>query len=238
MDKAILITGAAARIGRVLTCGLADDGWRVAIHYNNSGEAAQKLADEIDNALIVQADLTKTEAVETLVDRCVKALGAPLTALINNASTYIPDSAKDYNGDDFDTHLAVNLKAPLALAKQFAQHVAQGEKGCIINIIDQRVLRPSPEFFTYGVSKSALYAATKTMAQTFAPNIRVNAIGPGPTLQSIYQSDSEFTDEAKNTLLGEGSPPETILHAARYLLSANAVTGQMIAVDGGQHLGG
>jgi len=246
MNKAILITGAATRIGRVLASGLADDGWRVAIHYNKSEQAAQKLASEIGNAVSVQADLTKADAVKTLISRAHEALGEPITALINNASIYAPDDAKNYNEDAFEAHLAVNLKAPLRLAQRFSQHLAQderesekeGEKGCIINIIDQRVLRPAPGFFTYGVSKSALYAATKTMAQTFAPNIRVNGIGPGPTLKSLYQSDDEFTREAKNTLLGRGSPPETILHAVRYLLSASAVTGQMIAVDGGQHLGG
>ncbi len=238
MDKTILITGAAARIGRVLACGLADDGWRIAIHYNTSGHAAQKLADEIGNAVIVQADLTKASAVKSLISRAHKMLGTPLTALINNASLYVADDAKEYDEDIFEAHMAVNLKAPLRLTQQFSQHLAQDEKGCVINIIDQRVLRPTPEFFTYGISKSALYAATKTMAQTFAPNIRVNAVGPGPTLQSIYQSNNEFTREATNTLLGEGSPPDTILHAVRYLLSATAVTGQMIAVDGGQHLRG
>lgn len=238
MNKAILITGAATRIGSVLAKGLADDGWRVAIHYNGSGGAAQKLAQELGNAVTVQADLTNAGDVKTLVSRARKALGTSITALINNASTYAPDDAKNYSGEAFDLHLSVNLKAPLRLAQHFAEQLPSGEKGCILNIIDQRVLRPAPDFFTYGVSKSALYAATKTMAQTFAPNIRVNAIGPGPSLKSIYQSETEFAAEAKNTLLGTGSPPETILHAVRYLLSATAVTGQMIAVDGGQHLAG
>jgi len=237
MTKTILITGAATRIGRVLASGLAGDGWRVVIHYNGSGEAAKELAQRLGTAVTVQADLSEAGEVETLVNRAAKALQAPLTALINNASTYTPNTAADYNQDDFNTHLNVNLKAPLALAQQFSEQLPNGEKGCILNIIDQRVLRPAPDFFTYGVSKSALYAATKTMAQSFAPNIRVNAIGPGPTLKSIYQSEPEFTREAKNTLLGAGSPPDTILHAVRYLLSATAVTGQMIAVDGGQHLG-
>ncbi len=171
------------------------------------------------------------------MERTVRALKAPVTALINNASTYTPDNAADYSEDDFNTHMNVNLKAPLALAQQFAKQLPSEGNGSVINIIDQRVLRPTPDFFTYSVSKSALYAATKTMAQTFAPNIRVNAIGPGPSLKSVYQSGAEFAEEVKNTLLGTGSPPNTILDAARYLLSANAVTGQMIAVDGGQHLG-
>jgi len=238
MNKTVLITGAATRIGRVLASGLASDGWRVAIHYNSSGNAAQKLAQEIGNAVTVQADLSEAQDLKTLMVRTTRALKAPVTALINNASTYTPDDAVNYSEEAFDLHLSVNLKAPLALAQQFAKQLPGGEKGCIVNIIDQRVLRPAPDFFTYSVSKSALYAATKTMAQNFAPNIRVNAIGPGPTLKSVYQSEAEFTNEAKNTLLGTGSPPDTILHAARYLLSASAVTGQMIAVDCGQHLAG
>ena len=237
MIKTVLITGAATRIGCVLAKGLAADGWRVVIHYNSSEEAATKLANEIGNAAIVQADLTDQNDVESLMTNAAQAIDAPITALINNASTYKPDSATDYKSSDFDNHLAVNLKAPLRLAHQFAKQLPESENGCIINMIDQRVLRPTPSFFSYGVSKSALFAATKTMAQSFAPTIRVNAVGPGPTIQSIYQSDEDFTREAQNTLLGNGSPPETILGAVRYLLSANAVTGQMIAVDGGQHLG-
>lgn len=235
--KTVLITGAAARIGSVLAKGLAKDGWRAVIHYNSSENAAAKLATEIRNAAIVQADLTNQSDVENLIENAAQAIGAPLTALINNASTYKPDTAKDYSPDDFDNHLDVNLKAPVRLAHQFAAQLPKGENGCIINMLDQRVLRPTPSFFTYGVTKSALFAATKTMAQSFAPNIRVNAVGPGPTLKSIHQDDAEFAQEAAQTLLGAGSPPETILSAVRYLLSASAVTGQMIAVDGGQHLG-
>jgi len=236
MSKTVLITGAATRIGRVLAKGLADDGWRVVIHYNSSEVAASELAGEIGNAAIIQADLTDAKSVETLIDHAANAIGTPLTALINNASTYVPDTAADFDQNALDNHLSVNLKAPLILSKKFAQGLPDNAKGCIINMIDQRVLRPAPDFFTYGVSKSALYAATKTTAQTFAPNIRVNAVGPGPTLQSIHQTDADFTKEKAQTLLGEGSPPETIVDAVRYLLSATAVTGQMIAVDGGQHL--
>lgn len=226
----------------MLAKGLAADGWRVVIHYNGSKDAAAKLANEITQfsnirSAIIQADLTDQNHVENLVANAAQAIGSPITALINNASTYKPDSANDYSPKDLDNHLAVNLKAPLRLAHQFAKQLPNGEKGCIINMIDQRVLRPTPNFFSYGVSKSALFAATKTMAQSFAPNIRVNAVGPGPTIQSIYQSDEEFKQEAAQTLLGAGSPPDTILGAVRYLLSASAVTGQMIAVDGGQHLG-
>ena len=240
MSKAILITGAATRIGRVLAQGLSADGWAVAIHYHSSKDEATTLAAELENAVIVQADLANADSVETLIARAAHKVGAPLTGLINNASTYIPDSADDYSPDDYNTHMDVNLKAPLRLAHQFAKQLpslnSNDKSACIINMIDQRVLRPTPDFFTYGVSKSALFAATKTMAQAFAPSIRVNAVGPGPTLQSIHQSDAEFVRERTSTLLGNGSPAETILDAVRYLLSATSVTGQMIAVDGGQHL--
>jgi len=236
MSKTVLITGAATRIGHTLAKGLSADGWGVVIHYNRSGDAASELAAELGNAAIVQADLTDINAVETLIYRASQTIGAPLCTLINNASTYAPDNAKDFSNETFDNHMDVNLKAPLRLAHHFSRQIADDRNGCIINMIDQRVLRPTPEFFSYGISKSALFAATRTMAQSFAPNIRVNAVGPGPTLQSIHQSDAEFAHEVADTLLGSGSPPDTILDAVRYLLSATSVTGQMIAVDGGQHL--
>jgi len=233
----MLITGAATRIGRVLAKGLAADGWHVVIHYNNSKSQAVELAAELGNdTAIVQADLSKATDVENLVDQAAQTIGTPLTALINNASTYTPDGAQDFNDSDFSNHIDVNLKAPLRLSQKFAAQLPGGQNGCIINIIDQKVLRPSPKFFTYSVSKSALHSATKTMAQAFAPYIRVNAIGPGPTLQSQFQTDTEFAAEVAQTLLEIGSPPATILHAVRYLLCAESVTGQMIAVDGGQHL--
>ncbi|MEE9272620.1 MAG: SDR family oxidoreductase [Robiginitomaculum sp.] len=241
MTKAILITGGAARIGAYLSKGLAADGYQVAIHYNSSKKTPQNLVQDIQSegrkAVCVQADLTNASDVETLISRAAKAIGCPLTALINNASTYAPDKADKFSASDFDNHMDVNLKAPIVLAKTFTAALPEHESGTIINMIDQRVLRPRPDFFTYSLSKAALLTATKTMAQSFAPRVRVCGIGPGPTIQSVHQSDEEFNAEVQNTLLGNGSPPETILHAARYLLSAKAVTGQMIAVDGGQHLG-
>ena len=236
MNKTILITGAATRIGRVLATGLSQDGWRVIIHYNRSVKAAEDLASQLDGAIPIQADLSRADEAPNLINKSAQALGTPLTALINNASTYLPDSAADFTGEGFDNHMAVNVKAPLLLSQHFAKQLPKNIDGCIIHMIDQRVLRPSPEFFTYSVGKNALFAATKTMAQSFAPNIRVNAVGPGPTFKSIHQSDAEFTQEKASTLLGAGSPPDSILDAVRYLLKAKTVTGQMIAVDGGQHL--
>ena len=240
MTGAILITGAGARIGRILTEGLAKDGWAVGIHYNRSRSSAEALAGELRSngheAAAIGANLAIPDELNSLVGRAANALGRPLTALINNASTFDPDAASGVSRGLFDHHMNINLFAPISLARDFAAQLPAGTTGAIINMIDQRVLRPDPEFFTYALSKASLHWATKTMAQSFAPNIRVNAIGPGPTLQSEHQSPAEFSQEASSTPLGIGSPPRQILGGVRYLLAAQAVTGQMIAIDGGQHL--
>lgn len=238
--KAVLITGAGARVGAHLARGLAAQGWAVAIHYNRSKNGAETLAKDITSkggrAAIVQANLFVPQDLESLVSRASQALGSPLTALINNASTFENDDAKTFSNMDFDYHMSVNLRAPLRLAQQFAIQLPDGAYGSIINMVDQRVLNPDPSYFTYGISKAALYAATKTLAQSLAPHIRVNAIGPGPTLQNKAQTEDEFKLEASSTLLGKGSSPDNLLGAALYLLGAEAVTGQMLTVDGGQHL--
>jgi len=238
--KSILITGAGARVGAHLARGLAAKGWAVAIHYNRSREGAEALAAEITSnggmAAGVQANLFVPQDVESLIGRACQILGVPLTALINNASTFENDSADSFSNAEFDYHMNVNLRAPLRLSQHFAAQLPKGTSGAIINMIDQRVLHPDPSYFTYGVSKAALYSATKTLAQALAPDIRVNAIGPGPTLQNKAQSADEFSAESKATLLGQGSSLDDLLEAAEYLLSAKAVTGQMLTVDGGQHL--
>lgn len=212
----------------------------MAIHYNRSRKGAEALVNEITeqggHAAIVQGNLFVPQDLDNLVIRASEALGQPLTALINNASTFEDDRAEDFTRASYDFHMDINLRAPVMLAQQLAAQLPKGEMGSIINMIDQRVLNPDPSFFTYALSKSALYSATKTLAQSLAPYIRVNAIGPGPTLKNHTQTDNDFAEEAASTLLGEGSPPESLLEAARYLLNAQSVTGQMIAVDGGQHL--
>ena len=240
MSGAILITGAGTRIGAALEEGLAADGWAVCIHYNRSKDKANAVQARITKAggraITVQANLNVPHDRDTLVARASALIGQPLTALINNASTFSPDTATDFTDAMLDHHLDTNLRAPLHLAKHLADQLPEAKTGSIINIIDNRVLRPAPDYFTYSLSKSGLYGATKTMAQTLAPRLRVNGIGPGPTLKNKYQSQADFDKELSQTLTGKGSPPDTILGAARYLLSATAVTGQMIAVDGGQHL--
>lgn len=234
MGRSVLITGAGARVGAHLAKGLAADGWHICIHYLRSETRAQTLADQITaaggTASTVKANLSVPQEINSLIERCER----PLDALINNASTFAPDTAQNFTTATWDYHRAVNLDAPLRLSADFAAQAKSGSS--IINMIDQRVLKPNPQFFTYSLAKAGLYWATKTMAQSFAPHVRVNGIGPGPTLENTEQASGEFSAEAKATLLGEGSPPDTILHSVRYLLSAKAVTGQMIAVDGGQHL--
>ena len=240
MSRAILITGAGARVGRHLAMGLAADGWAVAVHYNRSKTGADNLVADIQKqdgkAAAVQANLFVPQEIDNLVRKSSHALGMPLTGLINNASTFQDDRAENFSRASYDYHMNINLRAPVMLAQQLAKQLPNGETGCIINMIDQRVLKPDPTFFTYAMSKSALHWATKTLAQSLAPHIRVNAIGPGPTLKNHTQTYDDFTAEAGSTLLKAGSPPDSLLDAARYLLMAKSVTGQMIAVDGGQHL--
>lgn len=239
--RAVLITGGGARLGSLMSKALADDGYAVAIHYNRSKAGAEAVRDAIIDtgrkAAIVQANLNVPGDRNTLIARASEALGAPLTALINNASTFTPDAIDDFTDAGFDHHINANLRAPLHLTQAFAaQYSGPDAGGCVINILDQRVLKPNPEFLTYSIAKAALHWSTKTLAQSLAPAIRVNGIGPGPTLKNARQSDDDFAAERAATLLREGSAPGEIIAAARYLLSARAVTGQMIAVDGGQHL--
>ena len=231
--KTVLITGGAARIGAHIARGLAEDGWRVCIHYRTSSVPAEALAAEI-GGVTVKANLRVPTDVAGLMTAAREALGSPLYALINNASTFDPDTAENFTTGTFDHHLDVNLRAALILSRDFAAQ-APG-RGAIINMLDQRLFRPRPDFFTYGVAKAGLLWATKTMAQSYAPDIRVNGIGPGPTLRNTVQTEDEFEREKLSTLLRNGSPPDEILKAIRYLLDAESVTGQMIAVDGGQHL--
>ena len=237
---AALVTGAGARLGKAMAEALAADGRDVAVHYSRSKAGAEETARNITatgaKAVTVQANLATEADTATLVSKASTALGQPITLLVNSASTFFEDSALSHTHEGWDGHMAVNLRAPVLLAQSFAKALPPNTKGNIINLIDQRVLKLNPQFFTYTLSKSALWSATRTLAQALAPNIRVNAIGPGPTLRSIHQSQEEFDAEAEATLTGEGSSPDEIVAALRYLISAPSVTGQMIASDGGQHL--
>ncbi len=235
----VLITGAARRIGRAIALDLAAHGYDIAIHYRHSGAQAEVVVDAARamgaNAAALQADLSDAAAVEGLVPACVQALGPPV-CLVNNASEFLPDSVENLNSETWAAHLDINLRAPVFLAKALARHLPAGCEGNVINIIDQRVWKLTPEFFSYTLSKAGLWTATRTLAQALAPRVRVNAIGPGPVLKSIHQTDADFAAEAQATLLGRGPTTEEIAAAVRFILQAPALTGQMIALDGGQHL--
>ena len=236
--RTALITGSARRIGRALALDFAAHGWRVGLHCHNSTEDAERLASEITAkggaAAVLKADLADFDAVEALIPRCAAALGYP-ACLVNNASMFSYDDVATLDPKAWDAQLAVNLKAPVFLAKAFAAGLPAGE-GNIVNMIDQRVWKPTPRFFSYAASKSALWSVTRTLAQALAPRVRVNAIGPGPVLKSAHQTDEEFRQQCEATILRRGTTPQEIADAIRFILDAPAMTGQMIALDGGQHL--
>jgi NAD(P)-dependent dehydrogenase (short-subunit alcohol dehydrogenase family) len=234
-----LITGAAKRIGRQLALDLADAGYSIAVHCNTSVEEAEDVAVLIRakglKAAVVQGDLALIETPERIMEAAVKALG-PLDLLINNASIFEPDEAESISPESWARHQDTNLRAPVMLAQAFAKQLPTSEHGNVINIIDQRVLKLNPRFFSYTLSKTGLWTATRTLAQALAPRIRVNAIGPGPALPSARMDQAEFDKQAGLTLLGRGTSPEEISAVTKFILSQPALTGQMIALDGGQHL--
>lgn len=237
--KTALITGAARRIGRAIAMDLAAHGWRVGIHYRRSREEAEALASEIrlagGEAAALAANLADIADVQTLIPRCTEALGLP-TCLVNNASEFFLDTIGSVTPEGWHTHLDINLKAPVFLAQALYGSLPAGVEGSVINIIDQRVWRPTPDFFSYTISKAGLWTATQTLAQAMAPRVRVNAIGPGPVLQSVHQTPSDFAAEKNSTPLQRGPSLAEIAAAVRFILETPSMTGQMIALDGGQHL--
>ncbi len=239
MLRAALVTGGARRIGRRIVEQLAADGYAVAIHSRAIDSDAQETADKIVNAggiaVPVVADLFVREDLETLIDAACAAVGS-LSLLVNNASLFEPDSVTELDADVWEQHFSVNLRAPVFLTQDFARQVPPNERGAVVNILDQRVWRLNPRFFSYTLSKAALWTATQTMAQALAPQVRVNAVGPGPTLPSQRQSPVDFAAQAASLPLRRGPDPDAIAEAVLYLAKAGTVTGQMIAVDGGQHL--
>lgn len=235
-----LITGAARRIGRAIAFDMARNGYAVGVHYRNSRAEAEALVGEIagngGKAVALDADLADTKAVARLVERCGEALGAPPCCLVNNASEFLLDSIDTLTEDLWDTHQTINLKAPVFLAQSMLHNLPPDVEGNIVNIIDQRVWKLTPDFFSYTISKAGLWTATRTLAQALAPRIRVNAIGPGPVLQSVHQTPDDFAAEQSSTLLKRGPSPEEIAAAVRFILATPSMTGQMIALDAGQHL--
>ncbi len=249
MRKRALVTGAARRLGRAMALHLSRNGFDVAIHYSKSASAAQVLAAEIRRtghfATAVQANLCDELQTQELIEHAAQALNGPLCCLINNASIFEDDRIDNATRHSWDRHLESNLRAPFVLTQKFAQQAPthklddNGEplaQSVIVNMIDQRIHQPNPEFVSYTIAKMGLWALTRSSAQALSPSIRVNAIGPGPTLQGAHQSQAQFALERKNTILQRGACTKDICATLDYFLNASAVTGQMICPDGGQHL--
>jgi NAD(P)-dependent dehydrogenase (short-subunit alcohol dehydrogenase family) len=235
----ILVTGGAKRLGRAIVLDLARHGYNIALHYNASErEARATCADAMTAGVrvaLLKADLARESETADLVARATAELG-PLSGLVNSASVFEDDSWYSVTRQSWDHHLETNLRAPFVLCQAFAQQLPREQTGAIVNIIDQRVLKPTPQFLSYSLSKAGLKWLTTTLAQALAPRVRVNAVGPGPTMINARQSQADFARQREATVLGRGAEPQDVCDAVRYLLSAAAVTGQMIAVDGGQHL--
>jgi NAD(P)-dependent dehydrogenase (short-subunit alcohol dehydrogenase family) len=238
--RAVLVTGAGRRIGRAIARALANDGWAVALHFNRSGAEAQALVGEIEaaggRAVALQGDLAQESDSARLVPRAVEALG-PLGCLVNNAAVFGHDHVETASRETWDWHIEANLRAPLVLTQAFARALPEQQGGAVVNLLDQRVWNLTPHFLSYTVTKSALWTLTRTLALALAPRIRVNAIGPGPTLPSERQSQAQFEAQCAAVPLGRGTTPGEIADGVRFLLAARSMTGQMIALDGGQHLG-
>ena len=237
--RSALVTGGARRIGRAIALTLAAHGWDVAVHYGTSRDDAETLAGEIRRrdrrATAVAADLTRETEVATLVSRAAAAVG-PLSVLVNNASAFDRDDALNVTRASWDRHLETNLRAPFVLMQEFARQLPDGAEGSVVNILDERVWNLTPYFTSYTVSKAALWTLTQTMALALAPRIRVNGIGPGPTLPSPRQSDAQFRQQVELLPLRRGTTPDEIARTVMFILESPSMTGQMIALDGGQHL--
>ena len=238
-----LVTGASKRIGRALVLALADDGYDVAIHYDRSKSDAEHTAERASKSGVTaktfQADLLCREDIASLVPNVCDQFRTPLNVLINNASIFEYDNVTTATAESWDRHLKSNLEAPVFLTQSFATQFdanVHETAGVVINMVDQRVRKLTPEFLTYSLAKSGLWTFTQTAAQALAPNIRVNGIAPGPTIRGARQSMEHFEKQRSATLLGKGSSAAGIVEAMRFLLAAQEFTGQLLCVDGGQHL--
>ncbi|WP_299783850.1 SDR family oxidoreductase [uncultured Marivita sp.] len=244
-----LITGAGKRLGRAMALYLADRGYDIAVHYATSGDEAEEVAGMIrakgQSACTVQADLLNEDETQALVDKTIEGIGGPLTVLINNASIFEYDTLETATRDSWNRHLDSNLRAPFVLTQNFAAQLPDPETddrdepvapGLVVNMIDQRVRKLTPEFMTYTIAKMGLWAFTQTSAQALGPKCRVNAIGPGPTLRGGRQSEEHFARQRAATVLERGANTSDITGALGYFLDAPGITGQLLCVDGGQHL--
>ena len=234
-----LVTGAGDRIGAAIARALSGSGHAVIIHYRSDTDGAAAVRNAIidggGKAATVQADLTDRTQRTGLIAQAASHFG-PLTTLINNASLFEPDSAFDLDESLWDRHFAIHAEAPIFLARDFAAQLPAGRKGNIVNIIDERVLHPAPSYFSYTLSKSVLWTATRTLAQTMAPSIRVNAIGPGPVLPHSRQDQAAFEAGVRQLPLQTHASADDIAGGVMMLLNTPSMTGQMLALDGGRHL--
>ena len=245
-----MVTGAGRRLGRAMAVYLASRGYDVAVHYSSSATEAEETANQARGfgrtAATLRCDLLKEEETAALVSRATDALGGPLDVLVNNASIFEHDTVLTATRESWDRHFESNLRAPYVLIQNFAKQAPKAEiddrgeahaRALVINMVDQRVRKLTPDFSTYTLAKMGLWALTRTAAQGLAPDVRVNAIGPGPTLIGARQSEDHFSRQRGATVLERGSNPEDITAALGYFLDAPSVTGQLICTDGGQHLG-
>ncbi|MDO8605737.1 MAG: SDR family oxidoreductase [Phaeospirillum sp.] len=239
LPRAALITGAAKRIGRAVALDLADAGFAVAVHYSRSADEAAEVVAAITGrggkAVALPADLTREDEVATLVTRAIQALG-PLGVLVNNASSFERDDALGASRASWDLHMEVNLRAPFVLIQDFARRLPEGCEGVVVNLLDQRVWNLTPHFTSYTLSKAGLWTLTQTLALALAPRIRVVAIGPGPALPSTRQTGAQFAAQVAALPLARATSPEEVCRTIRFLLATPSITGQMIALDGGQHM--
>ncbi len=239
IPRAALITGGARRLGRAIALEFARNGFDIAIHCGTSVEAARATSADIaalgGRAVVLQADLTDEPQVAGLIAAATEALG-PIGVLVNNASVFERDEVQDTTRESWDAHMGPNLRAPFVLMQTFAAALPASAEGVVINMLDQRVWSLTPHFVSYTLSKAGLWALTQSMALALAPRIRVNAIGPGPAMPSPRQTDAQFARQSSSVPLGHGTGPDEVARAALAILGLPAMTGQMIALDGGQHL--
>ena len=238
-NKNLLITGAATRVGKAIALHFAERGWNIALHYFRSSSKAKKLKKIIEKnwvkVALIKADLKNPNQTEKIIPLAKKKLGT-IDCLINNAALFEKDDITNFTNKSWNDHLNINLLAPTILTKQFAKQASKKTISNIINIIDQRIFNLTPFFMSYTISKSGLQTLTKTMAMRLGPNIKVNAIAPGPTIKSKRQTDRHFRNQVKSTLLKKSVQSEDICDTVEFLISNNSVTGQIIAVDSGQNL--
>lgn len=238
-DNIALVTGGAQRIGKAIVEHLAAAGWAVCIHYNRSSDAAEALAETIraagGRAATIAGDLSDIGEVRRIVPAAVEAFGPP-NLVVNNASLFEEDEIGTITERSWNQHLSANLQAPVFLVQDFAAALPQDREGLVVNLLDQRVWKLTPQFFSYTLTKTALWTATRTMAQALAPRIRVNGIGPGPTLMNTRQEAADFQQQVDTTILKRGADLSEFGNTILHFWQNRSITGQMIALDGGQHL--